>query len=60
MGDDWVGKYDYLREEGVDVVYFPYGDGISSSKLKKQIVEKYKKLQDRANNHFSIDTEIKY
>lgn len=60
VGDDWVGKYDYLREEGVDVVYFPYGDGISSSKLKKQIVEKYKKLQDRANNHFSIDTEIKY
>lgn len=26
-----------LRQEGVDVVYFPYTDGISSSKIRKRI-----------------------
>ena len=59
VGDDWVGKYDYLKEQGVDVVYFPYGDGISSSNLKKRIYNNYKKLQDKANNHLPIDAQIK-
>ena len=27
VGDDWVGKYDYLEELGVKVFYFPYGNG---------------------------------
>lgn len=54
VGDDWTGKYDYLEEQGVDVIYFPYGDGISSSNLKKKIYENYKKLQDKANTHLSI------
>ena len=39
VGDDWVGKYDYLEEMGVTVVYFPYGEGISSSELKERIWE---------------------
>ena len=26
MGDDWVGKFDYLKEEGVEVVYLPRTD----------------------------------
>lgn len=38
VGDDWTGKYDYLKELGVQVVYFPYGDGISSSNLKKKFI----------------------
>ena len=37
VGDDWTGKYDYLKEQGVEVIYFPYGDVISSSSLKKRI-----------------------
>ena len=37
VGDDWAGKYDYLTDLGVEVVYFPYGDGVSSSSLKKRI-----------------------
>ena len=41
VGDDWVGKYDYLEELGVKVFYFPYGDGISSSSLKKTILDTY-------------------
>ena len=55
VGDDWTGKFDYLKEQGVDVVYFPYGDGISSSNLKTRIYENYQKLQDRANNHIPDD-----
>ena len=59
VGDDWKGKYDYLKEQGVTVVYFPYGDGVSSSELKNRIYDNYKKLQNKADNHFPIDTETK-
>ncbi|MDR3267263.1 MAG: adenylyltransferase/cytidyltransferase family protein [Tannerella sp.] len=41
VGDDWVGKYDYLKELGVQVFYFPYGPGVSSSSLKKTIHDSY-------------------
>lgn len=33
MGDDWTGKFDYLKEY-CDVVYLPRTDGISSTMLK--------------------------
>lgn len=59
VGDDWVGKYDYLKEQGVDVVYFPYGAGISSSSLKKRIYENYEKLQKKADNHLPLYAETK-
>lgn len=58
VGDDWVGKYDYLEKMGVTVVYFPYGAGISSSSLKEQIYENYEKMQTKANNHFPNDIHI--
>lgn len=58
VGDDWTGKYDYLKKLGVDVVYFPYGDGISSSNLKKKIYNNYKKLQEKANNHLPSDANV--
>jgi len=58
VGDDWVGKYDYLEKMGVTVVYFPYGAGISSSSLKEQIYEKYEKMQSKANSHFPNDIHI--
>lgn len=41
VGDDWYGKYDYLEELGVKVFYFPYGNGVSSSSLKKTIHDSY-------------------
>ncbi|HNW51729.1 MAG TPA: adenylyltransferase/cytidyltransferase family protein [Prolixibacteraceae bacterium] len=41
VGDDWFGKYDYLEDLGVKVFYFPYGDGVSSSSLKKTIHDTY-------------------
>ena len=37
MGDDWKGKFDFLKEEGVEVVYLPRTPEISSSKIKKDL-----------------------
>lgn len=59
VGDDWVGKYDYLEELGVTVVYFPYGEGISSSSLKTRIYDRYEKMQKKADTHFPNDINIK-
>ena len=35
MGDDWEGKFDFLRQEGIDVVYLPRTPDVSSSKIKQ-------------------------
>ena len=59
VGDDWVGKYDYLEKLGVTVVYFPYGAGVTSTELKERIYENYQKIQDKANSHFPNDINIK-
>ena len=59
VGDDWVGKYDYLKEQGVDVVYFPYGAGVSSSNLKQRIYESYEKMKRKADSHFSNDVDVR-
>ena len=49
VGDDWVGKYDYLEDIGVSVVYTPYGRGLSSTSLKEKIAKKYEKLRHKAD-----------
>lgn len=60
IGDDWAGKYDYLKTEyGIDVCYFPYGAGISSSKLKKRIYDNYSKMQQKADAHLPSDLDFK-
>lgn len=59
VGDDWDGKYDYLKDLGVDVVYFPYGAGVSSTNLKKKIYDNYEKMKSKADNHFPIDAQTK-
>ena len=59
VGDDWTGKYDYLKEMGITVVYFPYGQGVSSSNLKQKIYDNYHKLTSRSDNHFAGDISIK-
>ena len=58
VGDDWAGKYDYLEELGVTVVYFPYGDKVSTTSLKQKIYDKYHKLQDKSENHIPNDIKI--
>ncbi len=37
MGDDWVGKFDYLKATGVEVVYLPRTPEISTTEIKKGI-----------------------
>ena len=37
MGDDWKGKFDFLKEEGVNVVYLPRTPEISTSKIKQDL-----------------------
>lgn len=59
VGDDWTGKYDYLKDLGVDVVYFPYGAGVSSTKLKERIYENYEQMKHKADSHFSNDTDVR-
>lgn len=50
VGDDWDGKYDYLEEMGVTVVYTPYGRGTSSSSLKKRISMRYEAMKKKADS----------
>lgn len=59
VGDDWVGKYDYLKEKGVDVVYFPYGAGVSSTNLKKRIYDSYEQMKKKADNHLGADVDVR-
>ena len=37
MGDDWKGKFDFLTDEGVNVIYLPRTPKISTSKIKKDL-----------------------
>ncbi len=39
IGDDWKGKFDFLRDEGVEVVYLPRTPEVSSSQIKKDLHE---------------------
>ena len=39
MGDDWKGKFDFLKDEGVNVVYLPRTPEISSSKIKHDLYD---------------------
>lgn len=47
MGDDWKGKFDYLKEEGVEVVYFERTPEISSSQIRNDL-EKGKQNEENA------------
>lgn len=39
MGDDWTGKFDYLKEY-CEVVYLPRTDGISTTQIKNEVKER--------------------
>lgn len=36
MDNDWEGKFDYLKDH-CEVVYLPRTEGISTTKIKKEI-----------------------
>ena len=37
IGDDWQGKFDFLREEGAEVVYLPRTPEISTTQIKNDL-----------------------
>jgi glycerol-3-phosphate cytidylyltransferase len=37
MGDDWVGKFDFLLDEGCEVVYLPRTPEISTTQIKEDM-----------------------
>lgn len=37
MGDDWKGKFDFLTEEGAEVVYLPRTPEISTTQIKQDL-----------------------
>ena len=37
IGDDWKGKFDYLKDIGVEVVYLPRTKEISTTKIKNDL-----------------------
>lgn len=37
MGDDWEGKFDFLKEEGVEVVYLSRTPEISTTQIKADL-----------------------
>ena len=56
MGDDWKGKFDYLKEEGVEVVYLPRTKEIFTTKIKEDLADQifYKNIQRSDNKYVSI------
>ena len=59
VGDDWMGKYDYLKDLGVTVFYFPYGDGVSSSKIKQEILDGYNEMKSKVEARVNPDIKVK-
>lgn len=39
IGDDWTGKFDFLKEKGVEVVYLSRTPEISSTQIKRDLHE---------------------
>ena len=56
MGDDWKGKFDFLKEEGVEVVYLPRTPEISSSQMKKDLYDAAS-VEDSKLSHEDINTD---
>ena len=57
MGDDWKGKFDFLKEEGVEVIYLPRTPEISSSQMKKDLHDASDRNEKSAGSHADINTD---
>ncbi|CAM3206944.1 glycerol-3-phosphate cytidylyltransferase [Vagococcus fessus] len=44
MGDDWEGKFDFLKEH-CEVVYLPRTEGVSTTKIKEDLKDQLLKKQ---------------
>ncbi len=43
IGDDWAGEFDFLKDEGVDVVYLSRTPEISTTQIKEDLHNKSNK-----------------
>lgn len=59
MGDDWKGKFDFLKEEGVDVVYLPRTPEISSSQMKRDLHDTDEVTEESKTSHDDLNTDPK-
>ena len=57
MGDDWQGKFDFLKEEGVEVVYLPRTPEISSTQIKKDLYDLSAADGESKTSHDDINTD---
>lgn len=55
MGDDWKGKFDFLKDD-VEVVYLPRTPEISSSKIKKDLYDTDDTTEESKLSHDELDT----
>ncbi len=37
MGSDWEGQFDYIKEEGVEVIYLPRTPKVSTTSIKQDL-----------------------
>ena len=58
IGDDWEGKFDFLKEY-CDVVYLPRTPEISSSQIKKDLYDANAVDGESVINHDNINTDPK-
>lgn len=56
MGDDWKGKFDFLTDEGVEVIYLPRTPEISSTKIKTDLNSAKQVVQKTQINHNNLNT----
>ncbi len=40
MGNDWEGKFDFLKDEGLEVVYLDRTPEISTTQIKQDLKDK--------------------
>lgn len=57
MGDDWKDKFDFLKEEGVDVVYLPRTPEISTSQIKHDLYDANAVDGESKTSHDEINTD---
>ena len=57
MGNDWEGKFDFLKEEGVDVVYLARTPEISSSQIKRDLNKSKDAVSESKSSHEEINTD---
>ena len=57
MGDDWKGKFDFLKEEGVEVVYLPRTPEISTSQIKHDLYDANAVDGESKTSHAEINTD---